>query len=656
MASIPKTPSKTSDSSMSGWVVFSIIGHLIVLLFLSMLGPKALSRKSSTPLQRKQVAIQKEIFDEQNKKRLSKNLHQIQEMHDDLLGYRNRRIEQYKKLEERMQRQISEQFSKDVSGVLLVQQQIKTSLLDAKAHFDSLRSHQQKIKKNIKNKNLADGATNLLAAQKHLEQLNISTKKSKADVHVSIVRLENIRELLLWLNNDSLLIQLTKVQQQQAQLQKELTRSTVQLGRYEKLFQRNLAKIKNIEKSRQSPFKTWEKKRRMKSLASRNIQKHDLQKRAEQQEKAGEQLEKSFDNAQKKLSLGLPSTQFAERRQQESSQQSSVSGLFQNARSLHEETAEIYREARAAELALLQNRTFSSTYEQVSQDFGTFSDNLDDDMPETVTSNQDFRNYRKSFEMAARDMDLIYADIQAMRQKAAATRTTISDSGLTDIAVLRRHVDQQNSITQRAGPLGRQVQDLSADMFQMLNPNRLTPFPSTTASSPPQMQLSVEQFGRKITRYGKPVQSFFINSWYMIGPFPNAHRRHINDLFPPESIIDLDATYVGKHSRPLKWEYCSSSTHFIKPIHYVEYGIYYAYTELFIEHEQSLWMAFGSDDRLDVWINDIKVWQSSNNLKQWRPDEGYRKVYLKEGYNKILARLENGYRECGFSIIVSLEP
>ena len=339
-----------------------------------------------------------------------------------------------------------------------------------------------------------------------------------------------------------------------------------------------------------------------------------------------------------------------------SSGQSILSDLMQQAQDAKKETMEIYREARAAELALIQICAFSSAYEKVAQDVSFFVDGNAYYSPENMSKNQDVRDYQKSFEMAARDMDIILADIQAMRQKAAETRTSISDSGLTDVSLaMRRHVSQFETMEKRAGPKGGQVQDLALDMFHLLHPDRAATFPGHTRDlTPPSMRLSMQHFGRKITSYGRPVNCFFIDSWYMIGPFPNSHRHHIDDMFPPESLIDLDAEYIGKHG-PVRWEYCSSSTHFIKPIHFAEYGIYYAHTELYADQEQAVWMAFGSDDRLDVWINDIKVWQSANHLKQWRPDEGYRRVYLNQGYNKILARLENGYRECGFSVIVALK-
>ena len=67
------------------------------------------------------------------------------------------------------------------------------------------------------------------------------------------------------------------------------------------------------------------------------------------------------------------------------------------------------------------------------------------------------------------------------------------------------------------------------------------------------------------------------------------------------------------------------------------------------------WIAVGSDDRSDIWVNDVPVWGSSNKLKQWRVDEGYRRIRLNKGRNRILARVENGWHDFGWSVCISLE-
>ena len=84
-----------------------------------------------------------------------------------------------------------------------------------------------------------------------------------------------------------------------------------------------------------------------------------------------------------------------------------------------------------------------------------------------------------------------------------------------------------------------------------------------------------------------------------------------------------------------------------------KYAIYYGDTKLYFEQATDTWIAVGSDDRSDLWINDMPVWQSSNKLKNWRNDEGYRKVHFKKWVNKILFRLENGWQNLDFSLLIN---
>ena len=65
-----------------------------------------------------------------------------------------------------------------------------------------------------------------------------------------------------------------------------------------------------------------------------------------------------------------------------------------------------------------------------------------------------------------------------------------------------------------------------------------------------------------------------------------------------------------------------------------------------------LWLAIGSDDRSDLWVNDVPVWRSGNQHKNWNMSEGFRKVHLRAGRNKLLVRLENGWGSCCFSLLL----
>jgi hypothetical protein len=158
--------------------------------------------------------------------------------------------------------------------------------------------------------------------------------------------------------------------------------------------------------------------------------------------------------------------------------------------------------------------------------------------------------------------------------------------------------------------------------------------------------------GRMVTQTGDPTEWLFVDTWYTIGPFPNPSRVNLNRKFPPESVVDLDAVYTGKDNRPVRWEFLQSRDLRVVPVDGEPYGIWYAYTELYFDKDMDLWIAIGSDDKANIWVNDLPVWISGDELKAWRSNEGYRKVAFKAGRNRILYRVENGWHGIMFSLAV----
>ena len=168
---------------------------------------------------------------------------------------------------------------------------------------------------------------------------------------------------------------------------------------------------------------------------------------------------------------------------------------------------------------------------------------------------------------------------------------------------------------------------------------------------------------------GIPAQWMYVSSWHVIGPFPNPNRVNLRRKFAPESVQDLDATYIGKDGRTVRWEFMQAQNRDkinqwgineknaaeVIPRNREEYAIFYAYAEVVMDAECDRWIAIGSDDRSDVWINDIPVWGSSNKLKAWRLAEDFRRVHFRKGRNTILARVENGHWNFGWSLCISTE-
>ena len=162
---------------------------------------------------------------------------------------------------------------------------------------------------------------------------------------------------------------------------------------------------------------------------------------------------------------------------------------------------------------------------------------------------------------------------------------------------------------------------------------------------------------------GRPAGWMYLNSWWIIGPFPNPDRVNITRKFPPESVIDLDAAYEGQGGL-VRWQFQQARSNFpperfnrhrseVIPPDRREFAIWYGYTILRTDRECDVWIAAGSDDRSDVWVNGMKVWASGNNRKVWTIDEGFRRIHLQKGANTVLVRLENGPGPTSFSVCVS---
>lgn len=168
---------------------------------------------------------------------------------------------------------------------------------------------------------------------------------------------------------------------------------------------------------------------------------------------------------------------------------------------------------------------------------------------------------------------------------------------------------------------------------------------------------------------GRNPAWLYVDTWHLIGPWPNPGRKNLDTKFPPETVVNLDAIYQGGRKNeipmPIRWEFFQMPSQvggkertpvvpMIRPPGLGDYEIYYAFTELWFDEAADLWVAIGSDDQSKVWINDLLIWKSGDAHKTWRPNEGLRKVHFKKGINRVLYRLENGQNSGGFSFVVCL--
>jgi hypothetical protein len=163
--------------------------------------------------------------------------------------------------------------------------------------------------------------------------------------------------------------------------------------------------------------------------------------------------------------------------------------------------------------------------------------------------------------------------------------------------------------------------------------------------------------GRKVIGSGPSADWMYVDSWYVIGPFPNPGRRNLNTAFPPETVIDLDATYPGLDMKPVKWRFLQSGAPMVNPAgKEMVQAIYYAVTEVWFDQPTDTWVAMGADDFAKVWINGMPVWSSLSRPKPWIVNEAFRKVHFIKGVNRILFRIENAMEFTDFSFLICTKP
>ncbi len=163
----------------------------------------------------------------------------------------------------------------------------------------------------------------------------------------------------------------------------------------------------------------------------------------------------------------------------------------------------------------------------------------------------------------------------------------------------------------------------------------------------------------------------FVNGWYMIGPFTTGNSADLHRSYTPESLIDLDATYIGPDGRRLIWTFrkeAEPGTMYF-PVQNVN-SVYYAFTHIKSDRQIQVTLAVTSDDASRLWINGEPIepvgWQETNDRHPWLFSfghdiaryachlhyRGYRQAQLKEGINTLLIRVENGPGGTGFAVYV----
>jgi hypothetical protein len=213
------------------------------------------------------------------------------------------------------------------------------------------------------------------------------------------------------------------------------------------------------------------------------------------------------------------------------------------------------------------------------------------------------------------------------------------------------------------GPIpGGGTIDVSGGTFK--DPRRYGTYVAAPSIDKANLKLAT---GNVIGKGGVLANRIWINRWYLIGPFEGDGQWSLKSIYPPEKLVDLDAVYVGKFDRAVKWQYVNDGSYPFVPEAAAENAVYYAYTEIVMDEERDLWINIGADDDSRMWFNRQLIWASGDSDKPWyrthfrnltddiahqNLSEGKRKVHFKKGRNTMLFKLYNSSGAMFFSVVV----
>ena len=181
---------------------------------------------------------------------------------------------------------------------------------------------------------------------------------------------------------------------------------------------------------------------------------------------------------------------------------------------------------------------------------------------------------------------------------------------------------------------------------------------------PPVKQENPKKVAGRIIKNGAQyADRVFVNSWYVIGPFPVSVTKA-----PPEYAVDLDALYYGKDNKVVRWQYLSNASYPLVPPQNDKAGVFFGFTEVIVDHEQDLWVWVGGDDFVSLRLNDNVIWDSGtynekfnklandkNNGERdkWNLTEYKRLVHFNAGKNTFKFKLTNSDASTFFSLVLT---
>ena len=139
----------------------------------------------------------------------------------------------------------------------------------------------------------------------------------------------------------------------------------------------------------------------------------------------------------------------------------------------------------------------------------------------------------------------------------------------------------------------------------------------------------------------------FLMHWNVIGPFDNSERAGFAKVFPPETNVDLEATYDGKAGK-VKWSsFVTADEYGMVDINKAYPGpgdglkevTAYAYTEYHAAAAGPVQLRLGCKNAWKIWLNGKLVFGRDEYHRGMRIDQYQLDVNLAEGLNTLLIKL-----------------
>ncbi len=139
----------------------------------------------------------------------------------------------------------------------------------------------------------------------------------------------------------------------------------------------------------------------------------------------------------------------------------------------------------------------------------------------------------------------------------------------------------------------------------------------------------------------------FVEKYKVLGPFPRNEFRTVDTPYPPETDLDLNATYEGVEGKSIRWREATTETDGMldlrKNIGLDTNVVGYALSYVYAPKVTDTVLLLGSDEAVAVWLNGTEI-HRKDGFRSVGPDSDAVPCELQAGWNVVLCKMgQNGW-------------